>query len=86
MRVFYVSSSRTAEPPRGHFGAIGARAPRLNQSHARAPGHRAFSGTPRAHMADRQAEAVAEIKAERARRAVWADCERRPLSIDKDLK
>lgn len=85
MRLFYVASSRTAEPPRGHYGAIGTRAPRLNQSNRKAPGHRSFSGTPRTCMTDRQAEAIAEIKAERARRAIWADCERRPLSMDREI-
>lgn len=52
---------------------------------ARPFGHREFIGAPSTPTFDRQAEAIAEIKAERARRAIWADCERRPLSIDKEL-
>ncbi len=48
-------------------------------------GHMASIGSGSIRTIDRQAEAVAEIKAERARRAAWAGCERRPLSIDKEL-
>ena len=49
-------------------------------------GHMASIGSPRAHTTDRQAEAVAEMLAERARRATWANCERRPLAMDRELK
>ena len=43
-------------------------------------------GSPRAHTTDRQAEAVAEMLAERARRGLYANCERRPLAMDRELK
>lgn len=48
-------------------------------------GHMASIGTPAIRTFDRQDEVVAMVRAERARRAAWAGCERRPLSIDKDL-
>lgn len=49
-------------------------------------GHMGSIGSPRAHTTDRQAEAVAEMLAERARRATWLNCEQRPLSMDREMK
>lgn len=85
MSVFHVTCSRTAERPFGHMGSIGARATWSSPRHARPAGHRAFTGAPSQPTFDRQAEAVAELQVERARRAIWADCERRPLSIDREI-
>ena len=47
-----------------------------------APGHRSYSGSGRYHSMNRMEEAVAELRRERARRAIWANCERRPLGMD----
>ncbi len=49
-------------------------------------GHMGSIGSPRAHTTDHQAEAVAEMLAERARRGLYANCERRPLAMDRELK
>ena len=48
-------------------------------------GHMRSIGFRSSRTTDRQDEAVAEMLAERARRAAWANCERRPLSMDKEL-
>ena len=48
-------------------------------------GHRGSIGFAPMHTTDRQAEAVAELLAERARRAAHLNCERRPFSIDREL-
>lgn len=75
MSVYVSTCSDTAHRPFGHMGSIGARSTRVT---------------------DRQDEAVAELLAERARRDAEADyqrarrashanCERRPLSMDKEL-
>lgn len=48
-------------------------------------GHMGSIGARSVRVTDRQAEAVAELLAERARRASHANCERRPLSMDKEL-
>lgn len=85
MSVFHVTCSRTAHRPYGHMGSIGFGSPRRSPSLARSAGHRQFTGAPSQPTFDRQAEAVAELQAERARRAIWADCERRPLSIDREI-
>jgi hypothetical protein len=75
MSVFVSTCSSTAHRPFGHMAAIGIRS---------------------AITTDRQAEAVAEMLAERvrraaidehisARRATWANCDRRPLAMDCEL-
>jgi hypothetical protein len=45
----------------------------------RLPGHRSYSGPASARVTDNQAEMLPLIRAERARRALYADCERAPV-------
>lgn len=84
MSVFVSTCSSTAHRPFGNGAYIGLPAV-LRPAPVAAPGHRMTTGAPSPCVTDRQAEAAAEMLAERARRATWANCERRPISIDKEL-
>jgi len=37
------------------------------------------------HTTNDQSRLVPQVLAERARRALWSDCERRPLSMDREI-
>lgn len=84
MSVFVSTCSSTAHRPFGCGTYIGS--PSIPRpAPIDAPDHRTTTGTPSSCITDRQAEAVAEMLAERARRAIWANCERRPLAMDREL-
>lgn len=46
------------------------------------PGNLAYSGSAPARTTNRMAEAAEELRKERARRALIAGCERRPVALD----
>lgn len=80
--AFYVHLSRTAEPRVGHMAFIGAGIARSHVAAQPMCGHRQFIGTAAPRVVDNQAEAIRLRDAERARRALWAECERRPIAFD----
>lgn len=65
---------------------------RIQGPRAIPPGHRAYSGPVPMHVTNRMAEARAQYHAAKAlteaaalvdaRRALWSDCERRPVAMD----
>ena len=80
--AFACHFSRTAEPRFGHMAFIGAGIARSHVAAQPAPGHRQFIGAASPRVVDNQAEAIRLRDAERARRALWAECERRPIAFD----
>ena len=76
-----VSSTERVAANRGYAGTHSrVCAPSLRP----APGHRQFSGTPRDPTPiDSQAEAIRLRDEERLRRDLWANCERRPIAMDR---
>lgn len=82
--AFIIECSGTAEPAFGNGRYIGPASIRAHTPKGRAPGHRSFIGTPSApRPVDNQAEAIRLRDEERARRALWLDCERRPIAMDR---
>lgn len=82
MSRIIATSSHTAQPMRGHGTYLGEGL-RIGSPQPRLPNHQWVGPERPAVVIDNQATLVPQVLAERARRALWANCEQRPLTMDR---